>query len=127
MLAQALASKDAQSCAPAWDAKLAHHNTDLHTWTYVPHLSGERLVPHLMTFRAKTNMYGSLDRHKVGCAFSGDRMRPAAQIDETRTSSHMPRKPGRRILLVGAVAGVGGSHGMFPGSTCWPQETLFLG
>lgn len=57
-----------------------------------------------MTFRAKANLCGGLERHKVGCAIGRDGIRPLGHFDEHRTASHMPSQAGARILLAGAAA-----------------------
>ena len=57
-----------------------------------------------MTYKAKTNQYGGLERHKARLAIRGDRMRPGIDFDETRTASHMPSQAGRSIIIMAGVA-----------------------
>lgn len=57
-----------------------------------------------MSFKAKTNMYGGLERHKVPLAIRGDIMRPGLDFDEPRTASHISSQTGRQILIEAGVA-----------------------
>lgn len=57
-----------------------------------------------MNFKAKTSIYGELERHKVRLAIRGDRMCPGLDFDETRTVSHMPSQSGRGPLIAAGVA-----------------------
>lgn len=103
-LADVAGRLDAKAWYDAWDAELQRHDTELHTWTYEDPLPTDKPLPYLMGFKAKTNVYGGLERCKVRCAIRGDRMRPGLDFDETRTASHMPSQAGRRLLLSAAAA-----------------------
>lgn len=95
---------DERAWYDAWDAELNRHDTELRTWTYETPRDKDKPLPYVMTFRAKTNAYGGLERCKVRCAIRGDRMRPGVDFDEKRTASHMPSQAGRRLLLAAAAA-----------------------
>ena len=71
--------------------------------TYQVPRADDRPLPYVMAFRAKTNLFGGLERQKVRCAIRGDRMRPGLDFDATRTASHMPSQAGRRLLLAAAA------------------------
>lgn len=47
-------------------------------------------MPFLMTFKAKANLYGGLERHKAICAIRGDRMIP---------NIHLEKKGGVEVIV----------------------------
>lgn len=98
-LGEAMQRNDASHWAKAWDAELERHDTELQTCTYETPPPTDRPLPYAMAFKANTNMYGGLDRHKVRLAISGDRMRPGLDFDKTRTASHLPSQAGRSLLI----------------------------
>lgn len=67
---------DAAHWAKAWDDEIKRHVTELNTWTDEDPLPSDKPVLDVMTFKAKANVYGGLERHKVRCVTRGDRMRP---------------------------------------------------
>lgn len=103
-LLQAMSGKDAQTCATAHGAELTIHTTELKTWYFDDELPNDKPLPYIMTYRAKTNMYGGLERHNVLCDIRGDRMTPNLNFDTTRTTSHTRSEAGRRLLVAAAAA-----------------------
>ena len=104
-LNDAKARPDYLSYAKAHDEELDRHGPNgLHTYDFVEALPSDRPIPFVMTYKAKTNQYGGLERHKARLAIRGDRMRPGIDFDETRTASHMPSQAGRRLLILAGVA-----------------------
>lgn len=80
------------------------HDTELKTWKYEVQQKSYQPLPYLMNFWAKTNVIGGLERRKVLCAISGDRLTAALDFDAGRTASHTPSQEGRRFLLARAAA-----------------------
>lgn len=70
-LRQALVTADVRAWDTAYHAEIAHHAVDLRTWYLDDELSSDKPLPYVMTYRAKTNMHGVLERHKVRCAIRG--------------------------------------------------------
>jgi hypothetical protein len=103
-LAEARARPDAAEWQRAHDAELRRHDGELRTWTYVEQLPTDRPAPHVVTYRAKTNQYGGLERRKARIALAGNRLRPGVDFDQRRTASHMPSQAGRRFLYAVAAA-----------------------
>ena len=82
---------DFLSYSKAHDEELARHGPDgLHTYDFVEVLPTDKPIPYAMTYKAKTNQYGGLERHTAILAIRGDRMRPGIYFDKTRTASHLP-------------------------------------
>lgn len=104
-LEEAKSRPDFLSYAKAHDAELDRHGPEgLHTYDYVDALPSDKPIPYMMAYKAKTNQYGGLERHKSILAIPGDRMRPGIDFEETRTASHMPSQAGRRLLILAGVA-----------------------
>ena len=102
-LQESMKRPDTLHWAKAWDDELFRHDTGLNTWTYEDPKPDDVAIPYVMTFKAKTYMYGGLERHKVRCAIRGDRMRAGVDFDDMRTASHMPLQAGRRLLMAAWV------------------------
>lgn len=79
-------------------------DTEFTAWTYKKLQIGDRPLPYLITFHAKTNVIGGLEGHKVCCAIRGDSMREGLDFYAAQTASHMPSQVGRRFLLSGTAA-----------------------
>lgn len=90
--------------AKAREDEPSRHDTDLNTWPYEDPQPGDKPIPYVMTFEAKINMYGGLERCKVRCAARGDHMRPSFDFDEMRTASHMPPQARRRLLIAACAS-----------------------
>lgn len=103
-MTEARKKPDAKKRAAAHDAERNRHYTELRTWVYKNYLPSDKRVPFTMTYKAKTNKCGGVDRHKARCAIRGDIMKPRQHFDQTRTASHMPSQAARRLLLSAAVS-----------------------
>jgi Reverse transcriptase (RNA-dependent DNA polymerase) len=101
---EARARPDADEWRQVHDAELRRHDTELLTWTYEDPLPADKPLPFTIGYKARTNMFGGLERRKARCAIRGDRMRSGVDFDEMRTASHMPSQGGRRFLLAVAAA-----------------------
>lgn len=61
-LAEALSRSEADLRATAYDVELDRHGKGLHSWYFDDPQPGDKSLPYDMTFKAKTNMYGGLER-----------------------------------------------------------------
>jgi Reverse transcriptase (RNA-dependent DNA polymerase) len=95
---------DADECRRVHDAELRRQDTELLTSSYEDPLPTDKPLQFTIGCKAKTNMYGGLERRKARCSIRGDRMRPGIDFDEMRTASHMPSQSERRFLLAVAAA-----------------------
>ena len=103
-MAEARLRPDFKEWAKAHDAEIYRHDTELRTWVYEEARPSDKPVPFTMTYKAKTNQFGGIERYKARCAIRGDLMKPGQQFDMTRTASHMPSQAARRLFLAAAVS-----------------------
>lgn len=76
----------------------------LNTWECIDYLPPDRQIPYHISYKAKINQYGCLEKHKARLAMRGDRMRPGVDFEETRTTYQMPSQAGRCLLILAGVA-----------------------
>lgn len=103
-LKEAMKAKNATEWARAYDAELDRHGTSLKTWTYEKARPDYHSMSHIMNFKAKNNIYRGLEKHKMGCAIRGNRMKKRMDFDKTRTASQIPSQSGRKQLIASAAA-----------------------
>lgn len=62
-------------------------------------MAGDKPMPFLMSFKAKTSMYGGLEKCKVISAIRGDQMTPGLEFGAARTESRITSRAARLLLL----------------------------
>jgi hypothetical protein len=95
---------DADEWRRVHDAEVRRHDTELLTWTYEDPLPTDKPLQFTIGYKAKTNMYGGLERRKARYAVRGDGIPPGVDFDEMRTTSYLPSQSERRFLLAVAAA-----------------------
>lgn len=112
---------DYLSYAKTHDEELKRHGPNgLHTLDFVEALPSDRPIPYTIYYKAKTNHYGGLEKHKARLKIRGDGMRPGVAFGETKTVSHMLSQAGRRLLI---LAGVAEGHSFLGRARCLHEIT----
>lgn len=62
-------TRNADEGAKAYDAELDRHVSILKTWTYKKEKPDDLPMPHLMSFKAKPNLFGGLENTKYDALF----------------------------------------------------------